>query len=137
MILSCTALLIKIKNEYIKQYDNNKYVISLINYPYAISYASNLEDAISYANELLILSAWDEKDRKREKEDLNTIIVTKDIEAYVVATVKGIDVDHLEIKNSILVLLTVNTDDYIESFKVENNHVVSCIREKEEYLKNY
>ena len=84
MILNCPVILIKIKDQYIKQYNDNKYIVSLVDYSNAISYASNLEDAVSYANELLILSAWDEKDRKKG-EDLDTIIKMKDIKIYAFA----------------------------------------------------
>ena len=59
MYLKYPALIIKIKDMFKGQY--GRYIVSLIDYKECFSSASTLEEAFKNANEMLILTAWEER----------------------------------------------------------------------------
>lgn len=124
MYLKYPALIIKIKDMFKGQY--GRYIVSLIDYKECFSSASTLEEAFKNANEMLILTAWEER---KTPSDVYTLDLRSTIRSFL--SDANIPIECVDFKNSILTVLNINTDDYTESFKTVKNNIICEVIDKE------
>ena len=101
MYLKYPALIIKIKDMFKGQY--GRYIVSLIDYKECFSSASTLEEAFKNANEMLILTAWEER---KTPSDVYTLDLKSTIRSFL--SDANIPIECIDFKNSILTVLNLS-----------------------------